>query len=171
VAPETVRRLACDGAIVRLLERDGSALDVARKTRAIPPALQRALAARDRGCRFPGCTARRFVDAHHIVHWANGGPTKLANLIQLCRRHHRQLHEAGYTLTPTTTGEPVFHRPDGQPIPTSPTLPDPRPARPQPGIDHWTCRPTAGDQRLDLDLGVMAMAHFAPIATSEPPGI
>ena len=91
LAPETARRLACDASIVRLIERDGRPLSVGRKTRSIPPALQRALHARDGGCRFPGCGSRRFVDAHHIAHWAHGGATELANLVQLCglcqRRH------------------------------------------------------------------------------------
>src|SRR5439155_1348205 len=70
VAPETARRLACDASVVR----NG------RKTRTIPPALRRALRARDRGCRFPGCENRRFLDAHHVHHWARGGPTTLGNL-------------------------------------------------------------------------------------------
>src|SRR5438067_1709055 len=76
LAPETARRLACDASLVRVRERDGELLDVGRKTRKIPAALRRALHARDQGCRFPGCTNRRFVDAHHIQHWAHGGHTK-----------------------------------------------------------------------------------------------
>ena len=73
---ETARRLACDAAIVPLIERAGKPLSIGRKTRSVPPALRRALASRDRGCRFPGCTNRRTVDAHHIEHWANGGATR-----------------------------------------------------------------------------------------------
>src|SRR5918999_1509099 len=82
--PETARRLACDAAVVRILEREGRPLSVGRKTRSVPPALRRALQSRDRGCRFPGCTSSCSVDAHHIEHWANGGPTDLSNLVQLC---------------------------------------------------------------------------------------
>ena len=75
VSAETSRRLACDASVVVLHEgADGSALDVGRKTRSIPPAIRRALNARDTGCRFPGCTARH-CDAHHLVHWADGGRT------------------------------------------------------------------------------------------------
>ena len=70
-----------------------------RKTRTIPPALRRALRARDRGCRFPGCTHTRFVDAHHVEHWINGGETSLDNTVLLCRRHHRAIHEHGFTVT------------------------------------------------------------------------
>jgi hypothetical protein len=88
LAPETVRRLACDASVVR----DG------RKSRTIPPATRRALRRRDGGCRFPGCENRRFVDAHHVHHWAKGGETTLENLVLLCRRHHRAVHEGGYRV-------------------------------------------------------------------------
>ena len=86
---ETVRRLACDASLLRVLENpQGEPLDVGRKTRSIPPTIRRALNSRDGGCRFPGCTHQRYVDAHHIEHWAEGGETKLANLVTLCRLHH-----------------------------------------------------------------------------------
>jgi HNH endonuclease len=74
----------------------GEPLNVGRKTRTIPPAIRRALFARDKeGCRFPGCTNRHYVDGHHIKHWANGGETRLSNLVLLCRFHHRLVHEGG----------------------------------------------------------------------------
>jgi 5-methylcytosine-specific restriction endonuclease McrA len=69
-------------------------LDVGRKTRTIPLSIRRALTARDAGCRFPGCTSRR-CDAHHLTHWADGGATSVDNLVLLCRRHHRAVHEGG----------------------------------------------------------------------------
>ena len=98
-APENVRRLGCDAAVVRVLETgEGEPLDVGRKTRVISPALRRALKRRDGGCRFPGCTHTRFLDGHHIVHWADGGETSLANVLSLCRFHHRLLHEGGYYI-------------------------------------------------------------------------
>jgi hypothetical protein len=63
------------------------------------PAQRRALARRDRHCRFPGCERPvRWTDAHHIVHWTRGGPTDLDNLVLLCRRHHRMCHEGGWEL-------------------------------------------------------------------------
>jgi hypothetical protein len=120
--PETARRLGCDSSVVRILERDGRPLSVGRKTRSIPPALARALGARDRGCRFPGCTQQRFVDAHHIEHWADGGRTDLSNLVQLCRRHHRLLHEGGYRIRRGTRGGLAFHRPDGRVVANAPRL-------------------------------------------------
>jgi hypothetical protein len=97
IATETVRRLACDSAVTRILTSGtGEVLDVGRKTRVIPPAVRRGLKVRDRGCRFPGCPNTRFVDGHHITHWADGGTTRLDNLVLLCRHHHRLLHEGGY---------------------------------------------------------------------------
>ena len=74
---------------------------------------------RDGGCRFPGCTATRFVDAHHIVHWADGGETKLENLILMCRRHHRLVHEGGFGLEAGPDRAFRFSRPDGTPLPNA----------------------------------------------------
>jgi hypothetical protein len=118
VPAETSRRLACDAAVVHWHESaDGDPLSVGRKTRTIPPAIRRALKRRDGGCRFPGCTATRFVDAHHIHHWADGGETRLNNLVLLCRRHHRLLHEGGYGIEARPSGEIRFSRPDGRLLP------------------------------------------------------
>jgi hypothetical protein len=98
LATETARRLACDGSVLAMSERGGEPIAAGRKTRTVRAALRRALRARDRGCRFPGCENHLFVDAHHIEHWARGGATELDNLVLLCRRHHRLLHEGGYTM-------------------------------------------------------------------------
>jgi HNH endonuclease len=84
--------------------------------------MRRALDARDEGrCRFPGCENRRWVDAHHILHWARGGETRLDNLVLLCSRHHRLVHEGGFGLARGGDGELVFRRPDGRPIPAVPS--------------------------------------------------
>jgi hypothetical protein len=96
LAAETIRRLGCEAGLVPVLHDGAEILSVGRKTRAVPPAIRRALRVRDRGCRFPGCTHTRHVDAHHVKHWADGGETKLSNLVELCGRHHRLLHEGGY---------------------------------------------------------------------------
>jgi hypothetical protein len=119
---EAARRLGCDASIVRVLERDGKPLSIGRKTRTIPPALRRALRMRDRGCVFPGCTQVHHTDAHHIEHWADGGPTNLDNLVQLCRHHHRLLHEGGFGVRSAKTG-PVFLTPEGKTIPQAPRQP------------------------------------------------
>lgn len=118
VAAETCRRLDCDCSRVHIKEdADGEPLNVGRKTRSIPTATMRALRARDHGCRFPGCTAERFVDGHHIRHWADGGETKLTNLVLLCRHHHRLVHEAGFGVRVLDDGALHFTRPDGQRLP------------------------------------------------------
>lgn len=115
IAAETARRLACDASVVTLVEDDeGEPLNVGRKTRSIPPALRRALNARDKGCRFPGCTHTRYVDAHHVHHWADGGETKLSNLVSLCRFHHRKVHEGGMTIEVPNVGALRFVHADGR---------------------------------------------------------
>ena len=117
LAIETARRLACDASLVGLVEgEDGEPLSVGRKTRGIPPSLARALKARDRGCRFPGCGRTRFTHGHHVVHWADGGETKLRNLITLCTYHHRLVHEGGFGVRATDDGAFIFTRPDGSRI-------------------------------------------------------
>jgi len=117
LAAETARRLACDASVVRVVEdAEGQPLDVGRKTRTIPPALRRALNARDRGCRFPGCSNQRYVDAHHIKHWADGGETSARNLVTLCRFHHRHVHEGRVLVERLDDGAVRFVRPDGRPF-------------------------------------------------------
>jgi hypothetical protein len=124
LALDTVRRIACDSSLIRITQDGaGNPLDIGRKTRAVPPALRRALQARDGGCRFPGCSHRRFVDAHHIRHWADGGDTSIDNLLTLCRRHHRLVHEGGFGVERTTDGHIRFSRPDGRVIEEHPQLP------------------------------------------------
>ena len=120
LALATVRRLCCDGTVVGISEgRDGEPLNIGRKSRAIPPAIRRAMLARDGGCRFPGCDRTRFCDGHHVKHWANGGETKLGNLVTLCSFHHTLVHENGFGVTVTDDGVFVFTRPDGKRIPES----------------------------------------------------
>jgi len=114
IAAETARRLACDASVVTLLEdENGEPLDIGRKTRTLSPAIRRALNARDQGCRFPGCPNARYLDAHHIRHWAHGGETKLSNLVQLCRFHHRQVHEGKVRIQRLDDGALRFLRPEG----------------------------------------------------------
>lgn len=115
VSAETSRRLSCDAAVVTMARDgggDGVGDAVSRRTRTIPAFVRRALAARDRSCRFPGCTSRR-CDVHHIEHWADGGVTHVSNLVLLCRRHHRAVHEGGFDVTTGPGGTLEFWRPDG----------------------------------------------------------
>jgi hypothetical protein len=167
ISAETSRRLACDaGRVIMTHDRDGSVLDVGRRSRTVPPAIRRALEQRDRGCRFPGC-GLRFCDAHHIVHWADGGATRLDNLIYLCRRHHRTVHEEGFRVAFTDSGEIRFYRPDGQLIPDAPAAPrlpdDPCVALAATHrgagleIDARTTASSWAGDRLDLDFAVLTL--------------
>jgi hypothetical protein len=123
IPPETARRLACDGAVVRVVRGPaGEVLDVGRKTRVVPPAIRRALLVRDGGCAFPGCGSR-FAEAHHIVPWAKGGETKLDNLVLLCRVHHRGVHEGGFSVRLGRHGRPEFLNAHGVRLPDRPPPP------------------------------------------------
>jgi len=123
VSAETSRRLSCDaGKVVMKHDSEGKILNVGRRTRTIPTAIRRALTVRDEGCQFPGC-GLKFCEAHHLKHWANGGETSLDNLVLLCRRHHRAVHEEGYRIEHTAGGELRFFRPQGWEIPSVPPPP------------------------------------------------
>jgi hypothetical protein len=178
IAPETGRRLCCDASVVGLSEQNRRAVRISRKTRTIPPALQRALRARDRGCRFPGCENRRFVDGHHVHHWARGGETNLDNLLLLCRRHHRLVHEGGYAVDQHMR----FYDPWGRRIPRVP-----HPPRGDPtellhhdhavAIGPDTCAGGEGEE-MDLELAVDALLEITrerrqqdsnPRADASPP--
>ena len=119
ISPETARRIACDSAIVEVVHTGEGDPVAGRKARAVPARMRRALKARDRTCRWPGCTARGHYDAHHIVFWTNGGPTHLQNLVLLCRFHHHRVHEGGYKLV--KDGKRFrFFAPAGWEIPPAP---------------------------------------------------
>jgi Domain of unknown function (DUF222)/HNH endonuclease len=123
LSAESCHRLACDASrVIMRHDANGRVVEVGARTRTIPSALRRALNHRDRGCRFPGCRLR-FTHGHHIQHWAEGGPTKLSNLVLLCRRHHRSVHEDGFHVTRLADGELEFQRPDGRVLPNAPALP------------------------------------------------
>jgi Domain of unknown function (DUF222) len=114
ITPGAARRLACDADVSRVITGPGSVpLDLGRRTKVVPAPLRRAVVVRDRHCRFPGCDRPpSWCDAHHVHHWADGGPTCLANLVLLCRRHHRLIHRA-FRVEMVEGARPVFRRPDG----------------------------------------------------------
>ena len=161
VSAETSRRIACDASkVVMTHDETGTVLDVGRKTRTVPSAIRRALIHRDRACRFPGC-GLKYCDAHHLEHWANGGETKLDNLLLLCRRHHRCVHEEGFGVEFLPNDELRFYWPDGRAmpdVPPSPKLEDEPVAalmerNRQLGLeaDAWTSCPDWDGEPLDLD--------------------
>jgi len=99
---------------------------------------------RDHGrCRFPGCESRR-TDLHHIQYWANGGPTDLDNLINLCPAHHMLLHDRGYLIATGSGGTFTFYRPDGTLLPSSPR------SRTRTGVAHHAGRRCTRRPESDL---------------------
>src|SRR5229473_4434155 len=99
VPAETVRRLACDAALTRITGRGELEAEISRASRSIPPSTRRAVEARDRTCVAGRCDRPpQWTDCHHLQHWTQGGPTILPNLVLLCRRHHRMVHEGGWGL-------------------------------------------------------------------------
>jgi len=115
---ESVKRLCCDGNTVTIVEdANGEPLNIGRKSRTVPTAIKRALHARDKHCRFPGCHNTRFVDAHHIHHWSAGGETSLDNLLLLCGKHHRLVHEGGFRIVRDYQNHWMFTRPNGIAVP------------------------------------------------------
>lgn len=160
-----LRRLACEaGIVVAALGDDGSPLDLGRRDRRLSVALRRAVLLRDRSCRFPGCGSTRNLHVHHVRHWADGGPTDLANLVLVCATHHRFVHEHGWQLTSTSDGRFAFAPPGAEPLPT---------AWPLPGLaatgmdgtagvgdaagDHLRPANWAGPRGTDLDLTVAVL--------------
>lgn len=118
IPPETARRLACDAGVARIIT-DGASqpLDVGRRMRTAPAAQRRAIVARDEGCRFPACDRpAHWCDVHHLVHWADGGPTSVDNQLLLCRLHHTLVHEGGFSVAGAADA-PTFTRPDGVVLP------------------------------------------------------
>lgn len=112
-----LRRMACDAGLVLVAtDGDGSPIDVGRGQRQLSTALRRALVARDRSCRFPGCGVRRHLHGHHIHHWVDDGPTDLANLVLVCSFHHRYVHDHGIHVRLRPGAAHEFRLPDGRRI-------------------------------------------------------
>jgi hypothetical protein len=159
LAAETARRLACDASIVAVVENnEGEPLSVGRKTRTISAPLRRALKARDKGCRFPGCANTRYVDAHHVVHWANGGETKPSNLVSLCRFHHRCVHEGGFRIEVLDDGALRFVSPKGESVDSVAPV-RARPRRDWEQSNEIVMSQWRGD-RMDYGLAVDLLLHM-----------
>ena len=137
----TMKRLLCDGPAVGIVENgNGEPLSIGRKSRTVPTAIRRALDGRDRTCRFPGCSHTKWLDAHHIRHWTDGGETSLKNLVLLCTHHHRLLHEGGFQMLPREGGSYYFGKRDGRPVELAEgqTLSE--------GEETWALRPWGEDK-------------------------
>jgi hypothetical protein len=174
---ETIKRLGCDASVVGVIEdKKGQPLKVGRRTRSIPPAIRRALSSRDAGCQFPGCTYERFLDAHHIEHWADGGKTELSNLVTLCRWHHRLVHEGGIGVRLRRGGGWRFMKADGEEF--APVRVDPltyylgteiEETHRAEGLEitESTAATRWRGERMDYDHGVMLLCHQAQRAREE----
>ena len=115
IHPEVARRIACDCRLQAVLrDPGGRAVGIGRRSRNLPEWLMRELLARDGGCSFPGCGTRRFLAAHHVVHWARGGPTQLDNLVLVCSFHHKLVHEGGWRVKLAAGLEAVWLRRNGR---------------------------------------------------------
>jgi hypothetical protein len=126
ISAEVIQQLLCDAAVHRILRKGSSTiLDLGRTTPVVSPAQHAALAVRDGGCRWPGCDRPpSWCDAHHIDHWgADFGPTALANLALLCRRHHRRIHRRGtFARLDLATAQLTITLPSGRVISSEPRV-------------------------------------------------
>jgi hypothetical protein len=123
VSAETARRVACDAHVVSVIKGYRGSVVGGGPARRLPsPSLRRRLHARDQGGRFPGCGERRVVSAHHVHHWARGGRTDLDNLVEVCRFHHRLVHEGGWSMKLDRHGVATFTAPDGRTVVGMPFL-------------------------------------------------
>jgi hypothetical protein len=114
---ETVRRLFCDASTVAIIRRgNGESLTVSPRSQTLPRAARRAARFRDRGCRFPGCGERTFLQVHHIHHQSRGGGHEITNVVELCWFHHRLVHEGGWTLRFLEHDETIAITPGGNVI-------------------------------------------------------
>src|SRR5207244_12658629 len=105
ISSKTVQRLACDGALARVLTADSQVIDVGRATRAVSPAQWRGLKARHRCCAAPGCDRPiNWTSPHHVEFWSRGGKTNLSDLLPLCYFHHRLVHEGGWQVVKAGDG-------------------------------------------------------------------
>jgi Domain of unknown function (DUF222)/HNH endonuclease len=178
VSAETSQRIACDaGRVVMRHDDAGRLVEVGARSRTIPPALRRALQHRDRGCRFPGCGVP-FGQGHHLKHWSLGGPTTLSNLVLLCRRHHRAVHEDGYQVSRGADGELRFGHPDGRRIPEVPDVSS-VPADPVAALRAYdqqhliTARagmPSWGGERLDMGWALEVLHPRTSRPAAQPAG-
>ena len=153
------RRLSCDARVRAMVHgADGRAVDLGRSQRLVSDKQRRLLTERDHGCRFPGCGNSRYVDAHHVTHWEDGGTTDLANLILLCNRHHRLQHQDAFTVTADGTGDFTFRDRRGR------TLGPPRgrPRATAPDTPPCTTRArSGGNPDYSIDLAVAGLAGAA----------
>jgi hypothetical protein len=156
---ESALRLTCDCSVVEMGTLNGEPFDIGRKSRRPSTAMRRALAKRDGCCRFPGCSRKAYLDAHHIKHWTKGGATSLDNLALLCWHHHRLVHEGRYDVKMDGRGVITFLRPDGSAVPERPPTCELSRAEIEAAADLLYATPAEPHwiDPLDLDLAVTVL--------------
>ncbi len=167
ISAAAARRMGCDAEIIPVIERDGLPIDVGRKYRSAPQRLRRALEVRDRFCRFPGCgVPARQTHAHHLDHWAVGGPTNLDNMMLLCGFHHRSYHDGGYRIAKVAGGF-RFETDDGHVIGQRLRAP----VNHQMTFHPETARAEWGGARIDHDHLMFGLTQYLPTpeARAGPP--
>lgn len=158
LSAEAARRISCDAEIVAVIEKDGLPVDAGRSRRLVSGRLRRALEARDQFCRFPGCaTPARRTQAHHIEHWATGGPTNLDNVLLLCSFHHHRHHDGGYLIHKMTGGGIQFETHDGHVIGSA--LPHASSPKRNQAFPSATPRAEWGGERMDFDHTIWVLTH------------
>lgn len=121
ISADIARRITCDPRLEIVLDDpDGLALGVGRSTRGVPSWLSREIRYRDKACIHPGCERTYGLEAHHIIHWADGGPTDYDNLALLCWYHHQMVHDHRWSLTGTVRDGLVFEDISGERIEVAP---------------------------------------------------
>jgi hypothetical protein len=114
IHPRALQRLLCNARVQTVIESEtGDVIGLGRMTREPSAWMMRQIRYRDRECRFPGCGAKRFTQAHHIVWWRHGGRTDLDNLLLICSFHHKLVHEHAWTVKRLKDGTIEWFQPDG----------------------------------------------------------
>ena len=182
----TARRMASDAELITIIEREGSPLDVGRARRRVSPRMRRALEARDRHCRFPGCqTDAHRCESDHLDEWSMGGSTDLGRLMLMCKFHHLRRHQGAFEIIEHPDGKIDFVGRDGRRIVASQPCPvDPitggaahlrrEHAAQEIGIDRWTPLAKAAGERVDLHFALDVLLDNrrgvnAPPADNSPP--
>jgi hypothetical protein len=171
MSARVLRRLACQAGVRLVAEGPEGPLDAGRRRREPSVAQRRAVLARDRSCRFPGCGATRHLHAHHVVHWADGGPTDIRNLVTICAFHHRFVHERAWQVTPAAAGTFRFAPPDGPAVATAGAI--------DVADTDWAFDPDSGEllrpahrdaiDELDLDLALLVLHQELARVTGHRP--
>ena len=162
---DAVRALSCD-AWVRHARDDDHAGDAGRRHRTVPKRLRRKVLRRDgEKCRFPGCTNRRYLHIHHLVHWTDGGPTDLDNLVALCTHHHTVVHRRHWRIDGNPNRPLTFVSPDGRVLSEEPVVVPPA-EWDDVTADYASVTGdainTAHGEHLDLDWTITALCCLIP---------